>query len=242
MSGVAVPVAASAMVTSLLVAEMFGPTFQGEGPSCGQQAVFVRLSRCNLSCPPCDTPYTWDWSRYEAKAEARRLPVDEVAEWVLAQQPRLVVITGGEPLLQQRHLIPLVALLAGHGRRVEIETNGTVYPEPALIRAVSAFNVSPKLARFAGTRERTLNPAALAAFVACGKAVFKFVVAEPGEVDQVAALAHDHHLAPVWIMPEAVTADGVVAGLRVVADETLRRGWNLTGRLHLLLWGDVRGR
>jgi hypothetical protein len=43
-------------------------------------------------------------------------------------------------------------------------------------------------------------------------------------------------------MPEGVTDEGVTAGLRAVADETLRRGWNLTGRLHVLLWGDRRGR
>jgi organic radical activating enzyme len=59
----------------LLVAEMFGPTFQGEGPSAGQRAVFVRTSRCNLSCSWCDTPHTWDWSRFDPHAEARRIPV-----------------------------------------------------------------------------------------------------------------------------------------------------------------------
>lgn len=42
----------------LLVAERFGPTLQGEGPSVGQPSLFIRLSRCNLSCAFCDTPYT----------------------------------------------------------------------------------------------------------------------------------------------------------------------------------------
>jgi 7-carboxy-7-deazaguanine synthase len=43
----------------------FGPTFQGEGPSAGRRALFIRLSHCNLSCPGCDTPESWDWSRPE---------------------------------------------------------------------------------------------------------------------------------------------------------------------------------
>ena len=46
---------------SLTVSEIFGPTFQGEGPFTGRAAVFLRLGRCNLDCKWCDTPYTWDW-------------------------------------------------------------------------------------------------------------------------------------------------------------------------------------
>ena len=52
----------------LIVAECFGvetPTFQGEGPSCGHPALFIRLSRCNLTCARCDTKYTRDWSRFD---------------------------------------------------------------------------------------------------------------------------------------------------------------------------------
>ena len=56
----------------LLVAERFGverPTFQGEGPSSGVPALFIRLSRCNLTCTWCDTPYTWDTSRFDVVDE-----------------------------------------------------------------------------------------------------------------------------------------------------------------------------
>ena len=95
-------------VPGLLVAETF-TSFQGEGPSTGQPATFIRLSRCNLSCQFCDTPYTWDWARFHPAAEARRQVVAELADWALAQPARLVVITGGEPLLQQAALIPLAS-------------------------------------------------------------------------------------------------------------------------------------
>jgi hypothetical protein len=92
--------AAPVPLRPLLVAERF-LSLQGEGPSTGQQAVFLRLSRCNLSCPSCDTPYTWDTSRFDLSAETQRYPSHDIIAWVLAQQPRLLVITGGEPLLQR---------------------------------------------------------------------------------------------------------------------------------------------
>jgi 7-carboxy-7-deazaguanine synthase len=235
---------ASSLSRGLLVAEMFGPTFQGEGPSCGQPALFVRLSRCNLSCPGCDTPYTWDWRRYDPRVEARRLPAGEVLSWLLHRPARLVVITGGEPLLQQQLLLPVVEALADAGRRVEIETNGTIAPTTPLAAAVSAFNVSPKLAGFAAPADaaRRINPAALQALAATGKAVFKFVVTGPADLAEIDHLQAELELDPVWVMPEGTATERVLAVMREVADDVLARGWHLTSRLHVLLWGDTRGR
>ncbi|GIJ29793.1 radical SAM protein [Micromonospora qiuiae] len=226
----------------LLLAEVFGPTFQGEGPSTGQQAMFVRLSRCNLRCPGCDTPYTWDTRRYDLREHTVAASVEAVIAQVLAAPPALVVITGGEPVLQQPTVTALAERLAAAGRRVEIETNGTIAPSSALTAVVDRFNVSPKLPSFAADGDQPINGAALAAFVATGRAVFKFVVIGPGDFDAVGDLAERYGLAPVWVMPEGTRSGRVVAGLRGVADETLRRGWNLTGRLHVLLWEDARGR
>lgn len=229
---------------ALLVAEMFGPTVQGEGPSSGQRAVFVRLSRCNLSCPPCDTPFTWDASRFNLGAETRRLPGEQVVAWVLRQSAPLVVITGGEPLLQQELLLPVVTSLTAEGRRVEIETNGTIAPTAGLQRLVDAFNVSPKLATFAAATDerRRINPPALSALMASGKAVFKFVVHGTDDLAEVDQLCTAHGLGPVWVMPEGTTAERVVAVSQAIADDVIRRGWNLSSRLHVLCWGDQRGR
>lgn len=227
---------------SLLVAETFGPTYQGEGATAGRQAMFVRLSRCNLHCPSCDTPYTWDWTRFDPAAEASRLELDEVLARVLEVRTEIVVITGGEPLLQRTAVTELATRLAAAGRRVEIETNGTVPPTDALVAAVSSFNVSPKLPTFAAARDRPIRPAALRALMASGKAMFKFVVTEPADLDRVGTLVAEHRLHPVWIMPAAVSSAQLVAGLRAVSEQTLQRGWNLSGRLHLLLWEDTRGR
>jgi 7-carboxy-7-deazaguanine synthase len=226
----------------LVACEIFGPTFQGEGPSAGTRAFFLRLSGCNLSCGWCDTPYTWDWTRYNRDEQTRKMTVEQVLRWVLGQDAELMVITGGEPLLQQRCLLPVTAALAGAGWRVEIETNGTVTPDDALVDTVTAFNVSPKLANSGVPQPRRIRPQTLARLAATGRSVFKFVVTGPGDLDEVGDLVGRFGLHPVWIMPEGTNPDTVMSGLRELAEPVLARGWNLGNRLHILLWRDERGR
>ncbi len=226
----------------LRVAELFGPTFQGEGPSCGQRAAFVRLSGCPVRCAWCDEPQTWDWSRFDRRTESRLLSISKVSSWADTVTAELVVITGGEPLVQQRALVPLVGTLASAGRRIEIETSGTIAPSKSLAASAAAFNVSPKLASSRVPASRRIRPGALSAFAASSKAVFKFVACAPADLAEVADLEARFGLAPIWIMPEGVTSEKVLNGMRDLADEVLQHGWHLTGRMQVLLWGDVRGR
>lgn len=225
----------------LRVAEMFA-SFQGEGPSAGQRAAFIRLSGCGVGCSWCDEPQTWDWSRFSREHESRLVELDETAAWAVGTGAGLVVITGGEPLAQQRAVTGLARALATAGLRVEVETSGTVVPARELCAGVSMFSVSPKLANSGVPIDRRIRPEALAAFVACGKAVFKFVACDAGDLDEAGELAERFGLAPVWIMPEGTTADRVLAGMRELADGVLDRGWNLTGRSHVLIWDGARGR
>jgi len=224
----------------LVVAETFGPTFQGEGPSMGQQALFIRLSRCNLHCPGCDTPETWDWSRYNPREVATRHSVEDLAAWVMSRPVARVVLTGGEPLLQQEQLVGLARLLPG--RRIEVETNGTIVPLPELVELVEAFNVSPKLAGFAAPGDRRINMEALRSLASCGKARFKFVVRDTIELDEVAALVEEFSLTDIWVMPEGASGAAVLTGMRRLADAVLACGWNLSTRLHVLIWEAERGR
>src|SRR5205085_2854334 len=117
---------------AVVVAEVFGPTFQGEGPSIGRRAGFVRLGRCNLDCSWCDTPYTWDWDRFDPAVELRSERLVDIVEQLAAMHPEIVVLTGGEPLLQQRHLGPLLDACLERGWPVEVETNGTIAPDASM--------------------------------------------------------------------------------------------------------------
>jgi 7-cyano-7-deazaguanosine (preQ0) biosynthesis protein QueE len=227
---------------SLLVAEVFGPTFQGEGTSAGCLAAFVRLSRCGLACSWCDTPYTWDRTSYDLRAESRRMTQTEVWHTVKDIPAVLTVITGGEPLLQQDRLVWLADMCRATGRRVEIETSGVIAPSAGISGAAHQFNVSLKLANSGMTARRRLRPAAIRALAATRKCAWKFVATGPGDLDEIADLQQRYGLDPVWVMPEGTTGDTVLARLRELADPVLARGWNLTPRLHTLLWGDARGR
>lgn len=228
-------------MTTLVVSEVFGPTWQGEGPSVGRTAAFVRLGRCNLACTWCDTPYTWDWSRHDPAVELHEVPVEEVLDRVDAMGPvSLLVVTGGEPLLQQSRLPPLLAGARERGLRVEIETAGTLSPDlsPEL---VDRYNVSPKLANSGNPVARRYQPDVLRAFEATGRAAFKFVAQDAADLDEIQAVVDECGLREVWVMPEGTDATVLTERMRTLAAPVLARGWHLTPRLHVLLWGDRRG-
>ena len=226
--------------TTLVVSEVFGPTWQGEGPSLGRRCGFVRLGRCNLACTWCDTAYTWDWERFDPAIELTARPVADLLHEIEAMDVDMLVVTGGEPMLQQRHLRPLVSGAVERGWRVELETAGTIAPGSA-VDAVDAFNVSPKLASSGNPADRRYRPDVLRAFQATGRAVFKFVATSDADLDEIGAMVDECQLDAVWVMPEGTDPETLIQRSRTLAPAVMDRGWNLTTRLHVLLWGDRRG-
>lgn len=235
------------MTTTIRVNEVFGPTYQGEGPRAGQPAVFVRLSGCNLDCAWCDTPYTWDWTGKNGRAFSREAEthVRDVAELAdelerLADgRARLLVVTGGEPLLQQTALRALI-LRSTWAQHVEVETNGTIEPSlPTLVE----FRVSPKL-RHSGVAEGTAKRFDRVRELLGYGGVLKFVCATVDDLHEVDAFVAQVGADPsrVWVMPEGTNAARILAGAHAIADAALARGYNLSTRLHVLLWGDARAR
>jgi organic radical activating enzyme len=234
-----------ARAPELLVSEIFGPTFQGEGASLGTLAAFLRLWGCNLACSdrmPCDTAYTWDTSRYSPSEYSSKRSIAEVGDELLSLGTPLVVISGGEPLIQQRRLLPLVDRLLAEGRRVEFETNGTMPPLPELLTDGVRFNVSPKLSNAGGEESKRIAPDALRVFADSGRAVFKFVAERESDLEEIQHLVDRFGLNPVYVMPEGITPETVIERARVLADPVIARGWSMTTRLHILLWKDERGR
>lgn len=224
---------------SVLWCETF-VSLQGEGPLAGQRAAFARFARCNLSCVWCDTQYSWNWTKFRRDQQTRRGTVAEIASWVRTQNVDLVVVTGGEPMLQQEALRCLAELCSP--ARVQVETNGTRIPNASLGTVVDLFVVSPKLANSGVARHRRIVPAALRALAATGSVAWKFVAVSPADLDEIDALVTAYGLAPVWVMPEGTTEHQILDRARTLVDPVLDRGWHFSLRLHTLLWGDHRGR
>ena len=106
---------------------------------------------------------------------------------------------------------------------------------------VDQWNVSPKLANSGNPPERRYKPDVLRAFQATGRAIFKFVVCERSDLDEVEGIVGECGLTDVWIMPEGTSAETLLRRSAELADDVVKRGWNLSSRLHILLWGDRRG-
>lgn len=93
-------------------------SIQGESSYTGLPCVFVRLTGCNLRCDWCDSEYTF--------SGGHKMSIDEVEAEVQRLSPRggLVEITGGEPMLQERDVVPLMECLLNAGYNVLLETSG----------------------------------------------------------------------------------------------------------------------
>jgi len=230
-------------------------SLQGEGASIGRPSTFIRLSRCNLACVWCDTAYTWrftgdnrphrDDETFERTANQVTLSEDEAAARIAALAPQRLVITGGEPLLQAPALARMLTVLLTlrPEMHVEIETNGSVPPHPALDALVHQYNVSPKLAHSGNPAELALAPERLAHWAAEPRAWLKFVVAEPDDVDEVVALQERFGIpaARIYLMPEGRNGDVLRDRARWLAEICSDHEFNFTDRLHIHLYGDTRG-
>lgn len=219
---------------SLIINEIFY-TIQGEGPDIGTPAVFVRLSKCNLRCYFCDT-------EFESGKLMTEPVVWETVEHVLNSNKdcRLVVITGGEPLLQ--NFLPLVRRCNGRGIRVSVETAGTIHLDGLEDwfghRRSNLIVCSPKTPTLA----RTIIPLIGA---------FKYVV-RAGEIDTATGLPTlstqipgnrmsafmqtESRGVPVYLSPMD-EGDPVKnkANLDAAAAACMRHGYRLTFQLHKLV-------
>jgi 7-carboxy-7-deazaguanine synthase len=93
-------------------------SLQGESTYAGLACIFVRLTGCNLRCSWCDSEYTFQGGHKMEIGEV----MDEVSR--LSPSGGLVEITGGEPMLQEREVVPLMQRLLDKGYKVLLETSG----------------------------------------------------------------------------------------------------------------------
>ncbi|MEL6239217.1 MAG: 7-carboxy-7-deazaguanine synthase QueE [Pseudomonadota bacterium] len=230
-------------------------SLQGEGPSAGTPVAFIRLSRCNLACTWCDTAYTWSFTgrfegdntphrdgvAFDRKANQIKLSPAKAAYKIAATGQRRLVITGGEPLMQCGALAELLTELPDI--EVEIETNGTTKASAHVDIRVDQYNVSPKLAHSGNAAELALIPERLDAYACDPRAFFKFVIAEPGDVDEALAIQRTFAIPPerIFLMAEGTTSKVLRARQEWLGPLCLQHGFRMSDRMHIHLYGDTRG-
>lgn len=235
-------------------------SIQGEGKSLGIPSVFVRTSLCNLHCIWCDTDYTWNWKgtrfrhvsdetpgyeKFDKKKWIEECAVETVAQLVASYDCKNVILTGGEPMLQQPALTRLIKVLREHdaGYRFEVETNGTLVPVIEFDAAVDQYNVSPKLANSANAQKLREKPLALTFFAQSEKANFKFVVSNEADLVEILRLIDTYRVPKekVWLMPEGTRPEILAEKRQWLVEICKQYQFRFTDRLHIQIWGPKKG-
>jgi 7-carboxy-7-deazaguanine synthase len=218
-------------------------SIQGEGMLAGVPSVFLRTSGCNLRCTWCDTPYT-SWNPV-----GDDLSLDNILADVRGRGSKHVVVTGGEPMIQQE-IVRLTQRLKDLGLHITIETAGTVY-QPVTCDLMS---ISPKLAnstpaeredgRWAAQHDRLrYQPGVLKQLMAEYPYQLKFVVSEPGDLAEIETILSetDADRSRVVLMPEGTSAETLNQRARWLVNICKREHFRYGPRLHIEIYGNERG-
>ena len=218
-------------------------SIQGEGVNIGKPAVFLRLGLCNLKCNWCDTKYAWDWTTYNPKEQLVEMSREDVEQEILRYNRKYLVVTGGEPMVQQSQLIPLLEGLKNKEFFIEIETNGTIVPNQKLVNLIDHWSVSPKLENSGNSRSSREVPECYKFFAELPSCHFKYVIQNENDFREIQAIMQKYSLAPerIILMPEARNRDDLVERSRWLVELCKTQGCLFSTRLQILLWGNRRG-
>jgi len=225
------------------VSEIF-ESIQGEGINVGKPSVFLRTALCNLACTWCDTKYTWDWKNFDYEKEVKEMETEQVREKIIQYDSKNLVITGGEPMMQQKELESLLEVLKSDNYFVEIETNGTIEPSTKMQEYVNQWNVSPKLANSGNDVKSRENEKCYELFAALPNAFFKYVVANKKDVAETELLVEKYQILKdhVLLMPESQTKSQLYQRQPIIKQLSKSSNFGYSTRMHILLWGDQRGK
>jgi 7-carboxy-7-deazaguanine synthase len=243
-------------------------SIQGEGIMVGVPSVFVRVSGCNLRCTWCDTPYaSWDAATEPSRDLAPLKIAMEVEGYMSADKSvRHVVITGGEPMIM-KEMPELLQHLHQLGHHITVETAGTVWIDGLGQGWIDLASISPKLSnstphereggRLAQAHDRNrIDIGVLKKFATRGggvikKCQWKFVISREGDLVEMEELltqlntdlseATRISTEDVLLMPEGTDATTVAERSRWLAEVCKTKGYRLSPRLHVNLWGNTRG-
>ncbi len=229
----------------LAVSEVFY-SIQGEGITMGIPAVFLRLGGCNLLCQSkswiCDTIEVWKKSK---ATEFQDVLKPEYIERL--RNGAHLVITGGEPLMHQKHLHEYIDWFNRTYKFlpfIEIETNGTIQPSISMVIYTKQWNVSPKLSSAGEQNKKShrINEAALIDFERLDNVIFKFVVSSEEDVLEIGT-DFGNFISPekIVLMPAGSSQEELNKTRLFVAEKCRDLGFRYSERLHIVIWNLKTG-
>jgi 7-carboxy-7-deazaguanine synthase len=240
----------------LTISENFS-SLQGEGQTVGVPSVFLRLTGCQLNCIYCDTTEVWK--------KGKHFTIEEVY-FLFQQQGYLksldkgahLILTGGDPLMQQEALLLFLYRCRERGHRwcVEVESEGVIMPFSAMFRYVTYWNISPKLENSGMPLSerikvkvlkqhvlRGINSQTGPPFFAPSNTIFKFPVGRESDIKEVLAIRDLCGIKDemIYLMPLCNNRRSFELKGPEVAKWAIANGWRFSPRLHLTLYDQATG-
>ncbi len=232
---------------TLRIAEIFGPTVQGEGALIGEPTVFIRAGGCDYRCSWCDSLHAVD-SRHRHDWAA--MSADQVWQRVrdLSGGRRLTVsISGGNPAIQD--FAPVIALGRAEGYRFACETQGSIARD--WFADLDMLVLSPKPPSSGEAVDWDAFAACLRA-AGSARVAMKIVIFDQTDYDWARAAAVRHPGLPLYLQPgnpevdpdTPVDLQSCIDRLHWLIEKVTGDGWfapRVLPQLHVLVWGNKRG-
>lgn len=234
-------------MSTLRIAEIFGPTIQGEGALIGEPTVFVRAGGCDYRCSWCDSLHAVDSAYRETWAPMRTEDIWAEVARLSGGQALTVSISGGNPAIQD--FGPLIARGRAEGYRFALETQGSIARD--WFAALNMLVLSPKPPSSGEVPDWGAFAACLAAR-GPGAVALKIVIFDDTDFAWAQEVAAAHPDLPLYLQPgnptvdpeKPVAAQEVADRLLWLVSKVTEARWfrpRVLPQLHVLLWGNRRG-
>lgn len=223
-------------------------SIQGEGKTAGTPAIFWRFQWCGFHCKWCDTLEVWK--------KGTKYSFDTLYEHFsklgyfakLNARTHHLVITGGDPLIQQDAIAAFLLYCQHKGERIndwyiECENQGQLMPMAPFSSLINLWNISPKLTNSGMSEAKRFNDTVMAYYIA-KPAIFKFPVSCEADVKELIADWQTRYHIPsgrIYLMPICTTREEHAKVGAEVAALAQKFGFRFSPRLQVVLWDKTCG-
>lgn len=235
-------------MTRLRIAEIFGPTIQGEGALIGEPTVFIRAGGCDYRCSWCDSMHAVDSAFRDTWAPMEPAQIWQQVRDLSGGVPLTVSISGGNPAIQD--FAPVITMGKAEGYRFACETQGSV--ARPWFADLDMLVLSPKPPSSDQVVDWDAFDACVQAGRGVGQTVMKIVIFDDRDYHWAQDAAARHPDLPLYLQPGnpevdpdvPVAAQDVADRLLWLVDKVTADRWfrpRVLPQLHVMLWGNLRG-